>query len=89
MAGALAKRLGAVAHPSANRWNRRPVPYLGGIAIFAGTLLGVLGAFALLGSLPFVGGSTAVGHMAVVGVSAAMMFFVGLVDDIVTLRPQL
>ena len=58
VAGALAKRLGAVAHPSANRWNRRPVPYLGGIAIFAGTVLGALGAVALLGNLPFVGGGT-------------------------------
>lgn len=89
VAGALARRLGAVAHPSANRWNRRPVPYLGGIAIFAGTVLGALGAVALLENLPFVAGGTAVGHMAVVGVSAAMMFFVGLVDDVVTLRPQL
>ena len=89
VAGALAKRLGAVAHPSANRWNRRPVPYLGGIAIFAGTALGALGAVALLENFPLVGGGTAVGHLAVVIVSAAMMFFVGLVDDIVTLRPQL
>ena len=88
-AGALAKRLGAVAHPSENRWNRRPVPYLGGIAIFAGTVLGAVGAVALLEKLPFVGGGTAAGHLAVVSVSAAMMFFVGLVDDIVTLRPQL
>jgi UDP-N-acetylmuramyl pentapeptide phosphotransferase/UDP-N-acetylglucosamine-1-phosphate transferase len=38
----LASRLGAVATPKADRWHRGSVPLLGGLAIMATVLLGLL-----------------------------------------------
>jgi UDP-GlcNAc:undecaprenyl-phosphate GlcNAc-1-phosphate transferase len=40
--GNLARRLGAVAWPRSDRWHRRPVPTIGGLAIAAGLLLGAI-----------------------------------------------
>src|SRR3954471_10759638 len=69
-----ATRFGYVAKPRADRWHGRPTALLGGVAI-ATTVLGL--------------------HAAVIGVTgapvllvgAAAMFAVGLVDDLVSLRP--
>jgi UDP-GlcNAc:undecaprenyl-phosphate/decaprenyl-phosphate GlcNAc-1-phosphate transferase len=69
-----ALRLGYVAKPRDDRWHSRPTALFGGIAITV-TVLGVHAAFA---------GFRNVG---VLMAAAALMFSVGLVDDVITLKP--
>jgi len=71
----LARRLGVVAQPRADRWHRQPTPLLGGVALYSALLLG-LAVFApwdarLLGLLA---GTT-------------IVFLLGLVDDARGLTP--
>lgn len=73
---AAAQRLSLVSHPKSDRWNRRSVPLLGGVALWASSL----GAVTLLGAwsrdlLPIALGGT-------------FLFAAGLVDDVVRLRPN-
>src|SRR5207245_3182798 len=85
----LALRVGVVAHPMSERWHRRPTALFGGVAVGLATVVGV-GVAALLGpsygaEIESVLRGTAVG----VALSAALMFLVGLLDDVVRLRAQL
>lgn len=86
---ALARSLGLIARPTADRWHKRPTAMMGGIAIAAGTLVGVVAWF----TLAAVGWSNAVAAVPAgtraVGATAVFMFGVGVVDDLVRLRPQL
>jgi UDP-GlcNAc:undecaprenyl-phosphate GlcNAc-1-phosphate transferase len=73
--GSLAVRVGAVATPRSDRWNRRAVPILGGLAIAGGILVGNLvldretaDRLALLGGM-------------------AVMVLLGLGDDIGSISP--
>lgn len=69
-----ARRFGFVARPRADRWHERPTALMGGVAI-AVTVLGLHVATIGFTGLP------------VLLVAAAAMFAIGLVDDIVSLRP--
>ena len=70
----LAIRIDVVARPRADRWHRTVVPMLGGVAIGSATLL--TGLFSgLATSLP------------VVLFASMAMFLMGLIDDILQLRP--
>ena len=70
----LAIRIDVVARPRADRWHRTVVPMLGGIAIGLATLLtGLISGLAL--TIP------------VVLFASMAMFAMGLVDDILQLRP--
>jgi UDP-GlcNAc:undecaprenyl-phosphate/decaprenyl-phosphate GlcNAc-1-phosphate transferase len=71
----LAPRLGLVVEPRRDRWHRRPVALLGGVAI----MLGVLPALALVGGLR--------GRLAALTLVSLAMGVVGLVDDLRPLRP--
>ena len=72
---AVAHRLGFVAKPKADRWHRRPTAMLGGVAIFISTIAGyVLFDPKTPESLTVIGGSV-------------FLFFVGLIDDIVNIKP--
>lgn len=71
---AMAHRLGFVAKPRADRWHGRPTALLGGVAI-AATVLMLHAAFV----------GVAVAPVLLVGVAA--MFAIGLVDDLVSLKP--
>jgi len=66
---------GFVAKPKADRWHRRPTAMLGGVAIYIATLV-MCAIFVPLNreTLALLGGST-------------FLFIVGLVDDLVTVRP--
>ncbi len=68
----LGRRHGCVAHPADDRWHRRAVPLLGGVAMFAAVALGLL----ILGVPvpPTLAGC------------AAVLFVLGLVDDLRDLR---
>jgi UDP-GlcNAc:undecaprenyl-phosphate GlcNAc-1-phosphate transferase len=72
----VALSLRAVAYPKDDRWHRRPIPMLGGVAIFAGAAL----ALTLVGDV----------HSAVwpAFVAGAGMFALGVLDDFVKLRPN-
>ncbi len=72
----VAPRLGLVVAPRADRWHRRPVALLGGVAI----MLGVLPALAWTGGLR--------GRLAELTLIALAMGAVGLLDDVRPLRPQ-
>ena len=70
----LAIRIDVVARPRADRWHRTVVPLLGGVAIGLATLItSLIGGLAV--SLP------------VVLFASMAMFVMGLVDDIMLLRP--
>ena len=71
----LAHRAGLVVEPRSDRWHRRPVALLGGVAI----MLGVLPALALVGELR--------GRLTALTVVSLAMGAVGLVDDVRSLRP--
>jgi len=86
---ALAQRLNLVATPTADRWHRQPTALMGGVAILAATTVGV-GAWFAVRELVAAGDSAVLAPLAIgaVGVCAAFMFVVGLVDDGVRLRAQ-
>lgn len=73
----LARRIGVVAKPRADRWHRQPTPLLGGLAI--------AGAFLVV--VPW----GLVWHQQVAGIllGAALMVALGLWDDIAHLRPDI
>jgi UDP-GlcNAc:undecaprenyl-phosphate GlcNAc-1-phosphate transferase len=73
---ALARRLGMVSRPRADRWSKRETPLLGGLALTAGFLAGAL--LALPWEDP---------RARVVVIGALGMFAVGLLDDRYHLRP--
>src|SRR2546426_5801025 len=86
---ALARSLGLIARPTADRWHTRPTALMGGIAIAAGTLVGVVAWFALSAFGWSTGFAAAQPWPRAVAASATFMFGVGVVDDLVRLRPQL
>ncbi|HET8712389.1 MAG TPA: hypothetical protein VFM23_01765 [Gemmatimonadales bacterium] len=86
----VARRRELIARPSADRWHQRPTALLGGLAIAAATLAGVL-AWLALGALGVMDapGTRLLLPAVAVGCSALFMCAVGLVDDLTRLRPQL
>jgi UDP-GlcNAc:undecaprenyl-phosphate GlcNAc-1-phosphate transferase len=72
---AVARRVGMVTRPRGDRWAKKPTALLGGVAIFAAFATAVL---TLLPSVPYGG--------VVLGASA-LMFLIGLADDIRPLKP--
>ncbi len=70
----LALRFGFVARPREDRWHRRQVALFGGVAIAASLFICSL-VFHIAAELP------------VLVVTAALMFGMGLVDDVITLKP--
>jgi UDP-GlcNAc:undecaprenyl-phosphate GlcNAc-1-phosphate transferase len=73
--GAVARRTGLVAAPRADRWHRRPTALLGGVAIY----LAFLAAFLFH--------HPALGRAYPVVVASTFLFLVGLLDDVVRIRP--
>lgn len=69
-----ARRFGYVATARDDRWHRQPTALLGGIAI----------AIAVLGVYPFV---RPVGTIPVLLAGAGIIFVLGLIDDLVSLKP--
>jgi len=89
LARALAFRVGAVARPTNDRWHKEPTALLGGVAMVVATLAGLAAATLLVGNQWADVPAAAVSRPALaVGLSAALMFVVGLVDDLVHLRAQ-
>src|SRR5262245_56929657 len=72
----LARSLGAVARPRADRWHREEIPLLGGLGILAGTAIPLLAA----------GPRDARAMTLLAG--PVLIAAVGLVDDLRTIRPQ-
>jgi UDP-GlcNAc:undecaprenyl-phosphate GlcNAc-1-phosphate transferase len=67
-------RLGCTARPKDDRWHREPTALLGGVAI----ALTVLAAYSVLGNPA---------KLSVLLAGATLMFLLGLVDDVVDLKP--
>src|SRR5256885_2551935 len=75
IARGVARRVGFVAKPRADRWHKTPVAMFGGAAI-AASLFGTVLVFRI--------GA----HIAVLAGTAAAMCCVGLVDDVISLKPS-
>ncbi len=73
---AFALRIGRIAAHREERWHRRPTALLGGVAVYAVTL----------SSVAFNGGLAA--SLSPLFVAATGIFVLGLIDDLVTLRPM-
>src|SRR5687768_8058864 len=73
---ALARRFGFVAKPRADRWHRKPTALFGGVGIFVAFVVTYL-----------VNRPAEVPGDALLVLCASGMFVVGLVDDLVTLKP--
>ncbi|MGH7388967.1 MAG: hypothetical protein ACREM3_05850 [Candidatus Rokuibacteriota bacterium] len=71
----VAHRLGVVARPATDRWHRKTVPLLGGVAIVAGTAV----PLTVIEARP---------EFLVLAAASAAMAIVGLVDDVRALSPQ-
>jgi UDP-GlcNAc:undecaprenyl-phosphate/decaprenyl-phosphate GlcNAc-1-phosphate transferase len=84
---ALARRLGIVTRPSADRWHKHPTALLGGVAIVIATCAGLVAATLIFGEGSGVW-SKVVKTPPAIGLvlSTALMFIVGLVDDLVRMR---
>ena len=72
---AFALRYSYVAKPKSDRWHKRPTAMLGGVAIFIATAA----AYFLLVPITY--------ESLVVMGAGTFLFFVGLVDDLLTIRP--
>jgi UDP-GlcNAc:undecaprenyl-phosphate GlcNAc-1-phosphate transferase len=72
---ALAHRTGQVAKPKSDRWHKRPTAMLGGVAIVASTLAGYL---LFVPQTP---------ESAVILGASVWLFVVGLVDDLLNIKP--
>ena len=75
VARAAAVRLGCVAMPKSDRWHRRPTALFGGVAV-------ALSVFVVVPSV------LGVRQNAVILATGGLMFLLGLVDDIWSLRPS-
>src|ERR1700730_4345423 len=71
----LAIRMGRLAHPREDRWHRRPVALLGGVAIGLSLFAGA-GIFGLVDQVP------------VLLICAVAAFLTGLTDDLINLKPS-
>ncbi|HYL21559.1 MAG TPA: MraY family glycosyltransferase, partial [Gemmatimonadales bacterium] len=85
----LARRVGAMSHPSPDRWCKQSTALLGGVAVVAATAVGLVVANWLIGDV-WADRLRARSFSPAAGVvlSAGVMFLAGLVDDLVHLRPQ-
>lgn len=72
---AAARRYDLVAKPKADRWHTKPTAMLGGIAIFLNTVL----LYLVFGTRSF--------ESLVVFAAASFLFLVGLIDDLVNVKP--
>ena len=74
----LALRIGMLSHPSGDRWNRRTIPLMGGIAILVGTVVGILAAGAIVNV-----------KLVAVLVGGVLIASLGAIDDRFGTRPKL
>lgn len=73
--GAVARRLGMVARPVADRWHHKPTAMLGGVSIFLAVSATI---FLLVPQTP---------HSWVVMAASTFLFATGLVDDLLHIKP--
>lgn len=71
----MARRFGYVAKPKSDRWHKRPTAMMGGVAIFAATIL--VSSFFVPLTIESITILTA----------SSFLFLVGLIDDIVNIKP--
>lgn len=76
----LARRTGRVAQPTSDRWHSRPTALLGGVAIYAAFVIGIV---------PFLRFPDTLTRNRILGalVGATLMFFLGLLDDLIRIKP--
>ncbi len=71
----LARRLGFVAKPKTDRWHKKPTAMMGGVAIYLSVIISVL----------FFTPQTT--YSSVILLASSFLFLVGLVDDIIHVKP--
>lgn len=91
LAKRIAIRLGAIDYPSARRINKEPIPRMGGIAMFLGLAAALIVQYC--GTLAFGWPSAFISHPSLninywgLAVSVLVVFSVGCVDDVRSLKP--
>jgi hypothetical protein len=76
----LAERIGAVDHPNRRKMHERPIPRIGGVAVFIGFVAALAYAALVTGNLFVVPSAGMVWRS--VGIAATGLFLVGLADDL-------
>jgi UDP-GlcNAc:undecaprenyl-phosphate/decaprenyl-phosphate GlcNAc-1-phosphate transferase len=74
-----ARRFGMVAAPKKDRWHSRPTALLGGVAIFAAVMI--------VAALQLENSGSVIAFTHAILPASTLLFVIGLVDDIVTLKP--
>lgn len=91
LASFIAVKLRAIDYPSARRMNKKPIPRMGGIAIFlafcVAALMHLLGTYYFHWPSVFIDSGTMSVNYYVLALAFAVIFFVGFIDDIFSLKP--
>lgn len=87
---AFSGKINFLARPTPERWHKKATPILGGVGIYLGFLVGI-GAYLLLGKLTPLFSPKGIfpitQPLLVIIVSGSVMLIVGLIDDIMNIRP--
>ena len=88
----VALRKGWVAHPSKDRWHKKPTAMLGGIAIYVGLAVALLLIADFSSVLPHFSRTDSALDLpslgAVIWIGVTFLFIVGLLDDFFHIKPQ-
>jgi UDP-GlcNAc:undecaprenyl-phosphate/decaprenyl-phosphate GlcNAc-1-phosphate transferase len=88
----LATKKGWIAHPSAERWHRKPTALMGGVAIYLAVSLPLFfiadftSLFSFLTDAPEAKGSQSIAGTLWLGMS--LLFLLGLLDDFISIKPH-
>ena len=87
----IAARKGWMAYPVKERWHKKPTALLGGVAIYLGVAIPLffMADFSTIFSF-FVNSSNNLlpSVIAVIWVGITLLFFLGLIDDFIKIKPQ-
>ncbi|MGK5094008.1 hypothetical protein WDW89_18595 [Deltaproteobacteria bacterium TL4] len=84
----IAQVVGWVAQPKSDRWHKKPTALMGGVAIYMGSTVALGGIVDR--EIPWIsssGGATFLEIPWMIWGGATFMFFVGLIDDVINIKP--
>lgn len=88
----LATKKGWIAHPSEERWHRKPTALMGGVAIYLAVSLPLLFAADFVSLFSSLTNSTAAGNSrsiaATLWMGMSLLFLLGLIDDFISIKPH-
>jgi UDP-GlcNAc:undecaprenyl-phosphate GlcNAc-1-phosphate transferase len=88
----IAMKKGWMAHPTKERWHKKPTALLGGIAIYTGTAIPLFFVADFTSILPYIfrnsvsAGLPSIG--AAIWIGMTLLFILGLLDDFINIKPH-